>query len=630
MLTLRSVAELLRAGKTVIAGGVDGVGTEFGTDHDLTLHAAARLLFGAEVAATYLADQLDPKTADATRRDQLVALLGLTLERPAAPARGLLALLSGAAAPYRIPAGTEIALPAEAFLDGVARTFRTLEDVDAPAALAESPVRLAPGSGVRKLRLRGTGSVAAFGARDLAQVKADGGTSTWLVPVRRTSASDAALELATPAPGDIRGTPSETARRFLTGVVVPVECTTPGAAGNAAPTRAAVEVVGFDPNPHALLLEASGGGDAVGEAELDVARTVRLIEDTLACPPGFGNDQHLRELALSCPDVALDDVVVYRHVRGVGTIDLVCIGPRGSMRAPAFPDVNLSFVGWGNNQRRIGEVQAAKVEAYCRARVSYHDDLRAHSVEWDYRGNTFAESSFDRFFGAVCRIDLNVTPALGYGPDAGIALDVTPYARNPSRLYPARPGRALPAALRPGHRVWATVGHRSAAGRHPFATVVTEVLRVANDRSYATIAPVTGLLPSTASLAIAGTDALDLTVHRWGTAGPVTQPVVDAVFAYFDGLGPGTYLRAPKAPGYVQRFWGGALAAPEPGEALLRWPPEGRRWPSGLRASELRAALLGVEGVEAVRIGKLADDLVDADPAPLRTLALHGVLPRFS
>lgn len=629
MLTLPSVAELLRAGKAVIPGGIAGVGTELGTDHDLTLHAAARLLFGAEVAAAYLAEQLDPNSADATRRDQLVDLLGLTLARSASPARGLVALLSGAA-PYRIAAGTEIAIPAEAFLDGVARTYRTLEDVDAPAALAESPVRLAPGSGVRKLRVRGTGGVGGYGARDLVQVMADGGTSTWLVPVRGVSPGDAALELATPVPGDIRGTATETVRRYLTGVVVPVECTTPGASGNAAPTRAAVEVAGFDPNPHALLLEATGGGDAVGDAELDIARTVRLIEDTLACPPGFGNDQHLRELALSCPDVALDDVVVYRHVRGVGTIDLVCIGPRGGMRAPAFPSANLSFVGWGNNTRRIGQVQAAKVEAYCRARVSYHDDLRVHSVEWDYRGNTYAESGYDRFFGAVCRIDLNVTPALGYGPDAGVVLDVSPFARHASRLYPARPGRTLPAAIRPGHRVWATVGHRSSGGRHPFATVVTEILSVASDRSYATIAPVTGLLPSTASLAVAGTDALDLAVHRWGTAGPVTQPVMDAVFAYFDELGPGSYLRAPKAPGYVQRFWGGTLAAPEPGEALLRWPPEGRRWPSGLRASELRAALLKVEGVEAVRIGKLADDLVDADPAPLRTLALHGVLPRYA
>lgn len=629
-LKLHTLDELLRAGKQVIAGGIDQIGTETGTDHDLTIHAAARLLFGAQASAAYLYAQLDPQTADAARRDVWAELLGLALARPASPARGLMAILADMSAPLRVPAGTEIALPGAAFHDGVARTYRTLEDIDSPGSLGEVALGLLPGSGVFKLRPGSPAGAQAFRARDLVQVKADGGTSTWLVPVASANPSDQSLDLEASVTGAVRGSASETVKRYATGVVVPVECTTPGQAGNVAPARAEVELAGLSPNPAALLLGAGGGGDAVGEADAQPGRTVRMLEDTLACPPGFGNDQHLRELALSCPDVVLDDVLVFRHVRGVGTVDLVCIGPSGSVRAPAYPDVNLAYVAWGNNTRRIGEVQAAKVEAFCRARASYHDDIKVHSVRWDYRGNTYAESVETHFLQAANRVDLNITPALGYGPDAGVVLDITPHTRDASKLYPIRSSVPIAPALQPGHRIWATVGHSTTAGRHPFATLVTEVLSVAPDRSYATIAPVSGLLPASYATAVAGTDAIDLRVLRWGTAGPVTQPVIDAVFAYFDGLGPGSYEIAPKAPGYVQRFWGADLASPMSGRALTRWPPEGRRWSSGLRASELRASILEVDGVDSVQIGRLADGLVDCDPAPLRTLALTGVLPRFS
>jgi hypothetical protein len=38
---------------------------------------------------------------------------------------------------------------------------------------------------------------------------------------------------------------------------------------------------------------------------------------------------------------------------------------------------------------------------------------------------------------------------------------------------------------------------------------------------------------------------------------------------------------------------------------------------------------VSIEGVRNVRLGRLADDLLDYDPAPLTTLALNGVLPRY-
>lgn len=628
-----AIAELVRAGKALLRGGtgaVTQVGTESFTDHDLTLHAAARLLQGGQVAAAYLEAQLDPRTMDATGRDRLVSLLGIRIARPAASARGLIAFLTDLGAPYVIPAGTLVEFPAEAFADGIARSYRTLEDVDCPGPFVTSSAPLAPGSGLHKLRPRSSTGATAYRARDLAQVKADNGTSTWLVVARSANLSDQSIDLLAPVLGALHDTDAETVEHYTTGVVVSAECITPGAAGNAPPARMATEDTGISPAPLAVLLEMSGGGDEVGEASADTARTVRVIEDTIACPPGFGNVQHWREIALACPDVLLDDVVVYQHVRGLGTIDLVCIGPSGGMRAPSYPDTDLRYVPWGNNTRVIGDVQAARVDAWCRSQASYFDDVRAHSVRWDYRGTTYAEAGYLRFLQGVCRIDMNMTPALGYGPDAGIVLEVTPHTRDASKLYPASIAGTIPLAISPGQRVWAAVGPSTASGQHAFATIVTEVLSVAHDRSYLTIQPVTDLLAPNHALAVPGTDVLALKVLRWGTAGPITQPAIDAVVSYFDELGPGSYPIAPKGPGYVQRFWGAELAAPMDEPAILRWPPEGRRWSSGLRASELRARLLEVEGIAHVRLGKLADDLLDADPVPLMTLSLNGTLPRYA
>lgn len=627
---LYAISELLRAGK-VIAQGIGQIGTELLSDHDLTLHAAARLLFGSQVAAAYLFDQLDPKSADATRLDMLAELYGLSFARPATKARGLAMILTDLSAPYTILAGTELPFPAEAFHDGVARTFVTLEDVDCPGLAIDAPALLGTGSGIHKLRPRTPNGVSQYVARDVAQVRADGNTSTWLVAVRTVSADDQSLTLVSPLSGSLRDTNVDTVKRYATGVVVPVGCTVEGATGNVAPTRAEVELTGFATPPRAILLEMGGGGDEVGEANQDAARTVRFTEDAMACPPGFGNAQHLRELVLACPDVALDDAIVYQHLRAPTTAEIVCIGLSGSMRAADFPSAHLEYVAWGNNTRRIGEVQAARVEGWLKPQLSYFDDVRVRSVEWDYRGNTFAESGYVQYLQAVTRVDLNITPGQGYGPDAGVVLDVTPHTRDASKLYPRALTMTIPRELEPGHRVWAAVGHRTTTGRHPFATVVTEVLSVAHDRSYATIVPVSGLLPPNhTSIAVPGTDQLDLTVLRWGTAGPITEPVLDAVFAYFDALGPGSYPIAPKGPGYVQRFYGDTLSAPKEEPAIVRWPPEGRRFNSGLRGSELRAAVLAVEGVVGVRVGKLADDLVDCDPIPLHTLSLNGCLPRYS
>ena len=334
MRKLYSVSELLSAAKAVIRGSVSGVGTEPGTDHDLTLHAAVRLLQGGQVAARHVFDQLVPETADAANRDCMVDFYGLPLEKPATPARGLLGLLIETTTAYRLPAGTDITLPETLFPDGVARTYRTLEDVDCPGTLADEVATFSVGTSIHKLRPRGETGVARFFARDVLRVVADDGASTWLGVARRINSDDQSIDLYAPVPGGFRQTTNEGIARAATGVVVPVECTELGAIGNIGPTIAPIMLEGVTEPSYAMVIEMGGGGDAVGPMDADTGRVVRLLEDTIASPPSFGNAQHWREIALSCPDVDLDDAIVYRHVRGPGTIDIVCIGRSSAYRAP--------------------------------------------------------------------------------------------------------------------------------------------------------------------------------------------------------------------------------------------------------------------------------------------------------
>lgn len=637
-LKLYKISELVAAAKAVIRGAPATalVGTEEGTDIDLTINAAARLFQGTQVAAAHVAQQLDlsptdgSTPADAQRRDQLIDQLGLVFTRDATPARGLMAITfdpAVTAGGFRMTAGSEITFPAALFGDGVERTFRLLEDVN-HGGYFNADLQLAVGSGIRKIVPVSADGVDNFYDRTLLIVKSDGGTATYWAAVRTANQADKSLDLIGSLHGNMTSASTNRLDQFVHNCVVAVECTTPGKIGNAPYVRNDFEAT-MAILPFALgigiLLEMGGGGDAIADIDPDTSRVVRLIEDTLAMPPSFGNLQHWREIALSCPDVDLDDAVVFQHVRGPGTIDIVCIGRSGSVRSSTYPDANLSFCFWGNNARRIGDVQAQVVERWCQSQASYFDDIKVRSIEWDWRGNTYIDNSPDAFLQAANGVVVEITPQDGYGPDCGASVDVVPHMRHATNLYAASSGLQIDPRLQPGHRVWVTVGHATSDVRHAFATVVTEILSISTDRTIATIADVSDLGP--------GTTALDgglLQVLRWGSAGPLTQPVIDAVFAYYDQLGPGSYTVPPQGPGFVQHFQSGVAPA-LPGDGLARWPAEGRRWNSSLRASEIRAAIMAIPGVHGALLAPVGDDggLFDFDPAVFKTLACNGVVALY-
>lgn len=624
---LYTIDELLTSAKAQVRGLIARVGTELGTDIDINVNAAVRLFQGAQVAAAHVHDQLDLRaTADADRRDSLVDQMGIVFAKPATTARGLVAFVrsGGFGGPLFVPAGYVIDFPGTAFVDGVPRSYRTTQDfTHVPGVFPSTAYVLASGSSLRKLRVRVADGVTKLQGRALLLVAQDNGTTTCAVVSKGVNAEDQSVDLYAPLTGTLQHTVTEVIQLYELNAVVEVEAVEPGSVGNAGRV-----IVLFDPSTTApdgvMLIETGGGGESVGDIDGDTERVVRVIEDTLAMPPGFGNAQHWREIALACPDVDIDDAVVYQDVRGPGTIDIVCIGRSGSIRSSSFPGANLSFCGWGNNARRVGDAAVEIIQAWCSSQASYFDDILVRGVEWDWRGNTLANADTAAFMSAVCAVDVVVTAQSGYEPDCGASIDVTPALRHPTNLYSDTPGVPIDDRLDVGQRVWVTVGPSTTDGHHAFATVVTTILSVDHDRMYVTVADLTAIAPPTSSW-----DSTYYYALRWGSAGPLTQPCLDAVFGYFDRLGPGSYTEPPRGPSYVQHF--SSAASPSlPGHALTRWPPEGRRWGSGLRATELRAELLAVPGVQSVEISPAGSpgELVDFDATPMQTLALSGCVVR--
>jgi uncharacterized phage protein gp47/JayE len=627
-LSFYTIARLISDAKAIIRGGpATGIGTELGTDTDLILNASARMLQGAQVSAEHTYQQLDPATADAQRRDNLADTYGVTFEREATPARGLMAIYFGVDSggdPINLPAGHVVEFPGELFGDGQARSYRTLQDVNQVGFYLFGEIAFGVGTSARKLRPTGPDGVKLISRHDILRVRTSDGAAIRETCVRRVNTEDQSVDLLAALNSAFLGTTNEWIEQIAKNVVVEVECTTPGALGNA-PT---VRHRHLDDETHLLtyyLFEASGGGEAVGPMDGDTARVVRTLEDTIAYPPSFANAQHLRELALACPDVDLDDALVYRGVRGRGTVDIVCIGRSGSIRSSAFPDVNLSYCSWGNNTRRIGDAQAARVQAWLSSKLGYFDDVLVRSVEWDWRGPCYAAPSSVSFLQAINAVEVIVTALDGYGPDSGTVVEVAPYVASATRLYAAADGDPIDTDILPGQRVWVTVGHSQTDGRLAYATVVTEVLNLDAEGKYATIADVTALGPGASAL-----DGSDLVVLRWGSAGRLTQQLLDVVYAYYDQLGPGSYTAAPFGPGFAKYFQP-TVTTLAPGVGASRWPPEGRRWASGVRASELRAALMAVEGVDNVLL-RAADgngQLIDYDPLLFQTCALSGCLVKY-
>ncbi len=642
MISVYKIRELVAAFKAQIRTTITGVGTEDKTDHGLIGNVAASMFQTAQVGAVAIYEQLFPATADATNRDRFVDYHGLDFTKEATTARGLI-LLHGAVAgaPYTLPAGSQIDFPATCFPDGVARSYVTTTSGLFTnwiwGSTAGGTRTVGTGSTERKVKFAGTGAPAGrleyVAKRDVLHITNSGldiQSSNAVKSVNGWSKAgdtlgDDSVDLyfqhyAKPASGD-------TIYGRAWACVVEAECTVPGKIGNYN-GPAFIEAVTGKVYTDARIIEMGGGGDAVTLIDTD-ERVIRMVEDTIAGAPSFGNPQQLRELALSCPYVDIDDAVVFSHARGPGTVDIVAIGRSGRVASALFPDARNDF--FMGNFRRIGEVAAKKLEDWINekdaqgafVRLSYFDDVKVRSVEYDWNGETYDMWSTYDFYRSTTELEIVVDALPGYGPDCGVAIDnaMSTYVTF-TRLYPATPG--IDPSLKVGHRVWVVL-RRFSQDRLPTLTYVTEIVAIPPDRTYVEIADWRGAVNATEP----GLSYYTLPI-RWGSAGPLTQPIIDAVHDYFDKLGPGGYTDPPKGPGYLRAFVPSLPIIPQPGTSLSRWPPEGRRWSGSLRASELNARVLAIKGVRSAPFNQILSSVtIDFDPLVFQTLAFRSVLPRY-
>jgi uncharacterized phage protein gp47/JayE len=626
---LREIAKAQRRSHAIVASANSATGS----DGAIIIETASILFQAAQVAAQYIYEQIFPKTADATNRERMLAENGVDFTKPATKARGYIVVssLPDNIYDHQVKKGTTFEFPSTAFPDGIARSYVALEDATFRSVGDHWATETAAnGCSLTKIRTR----TKSMRRGDCFSRVAGSPARIAFSVVRNVDIASRHVDLFVPLSISVGNGDSliEDTWRLL----VKAESADAGEEGNGSSFVIPVTNEDFSPITSSdevitagYVLEMSGGGDEVGEIDPDEERVIRVLEDTIAGAPSNGNPQHWREIALACPDVALDDAIVYMGVRGPGTVDIVAIGKSGQLRPTGLDTVNVEHLAFGHNSRRIGEVQAAIVERWCNfnadgtPRTHYYDDVKVHSVEWDWRGRSNNHYSTDDFLRSSNAFVLSVQAQSGYGPDSG-SLDVMfPYkmdADEPfSRLYASSSTARVPANLKVGDRVAVTVDSTGNTV-YPFATVITEVIGFDYDRRYAVIKD----LSSVARLVCQRAE--DSTFLRWWTAGPLDQQIDDAVHAYFDSLGPGSYTVQPFDPG-VQNYYAGlsVAARPFPGTQLERWPDEGRRWSGALRKSALLSRLHAIEGIKSVTILSYdGAELVDMDAAPLMTLRLAG------
>lgn len=595
--------------RAVVRAAGLAVGTESGSDVGVTLDAAARLLMGAQVAAKHAYDQLLPVTSTAQTLSEELERLAIDYSKGPTKARGRM-IVSGLS-PIR--AGTKFDLPADIFHDGVARTVVVTSGYEPRATVDGSNVSttVTVGLGSTRSRVRLMSAVHASYVR-VGDVLFNGSTLSPDTAVAVVTAinSDQSLSVSPPFPASIPNGADLTVYGYVG--VVDIEADEAGPGGNSQTGYFFDEESG-----HGLMvLSLTGGSDGEERQPADIARAAAWVQDHRAWPPGAGNAQHWREIVLRCPTVYVDDAVVFMGTRGPSTIDIVAIGPSARLSAPGFLSARTDFVSGGGNSRVLGAAAIAELQSWADSNAAYHDDVRVLPVTHEYRGQGTTSASDRTHLADISAVDITVTPAFGYGNDVGQnwqSIGHTAYA-DTERLYAT--GTMPPFQV--GHRVWYRLIAGDSDGQLAL-TVVAPIVAVSRNRDYVTV----GDFAKLARIVDPTRFLPKLEVLDWGTAGPLTQPVLDAIYDYYDALGPGSFV-TPEYGASYQVARGHAGVRTFPSARHRRWPTEGYRWSSGVRTGMLLARIRSIPGVISAQMAgtSMAPVAIDYDPCPLKTAAL--------
>lgn len=326
--------------------------------------AVAAIAMGANNGAAYLLKQVFPSTAEKTYLEQHAAIRDIA-RRSATSARGLVLVVTttptSSSPTVNVPSGT-------VFEHASGRTYTVVSSATTTkpswsgktAAYGSTQGRIIVNPDASSIAEDDTFSCDGQ-VLTAKSVLPDSGTALVVDPYYAPGAAVATAAALTP----------------VNGVVLEVVADDTGVDGNL-PAGTALALSGSITNlsPNAIVLEMSGGADDADDAELR-SRVLAYMQER----PGSGNRADYREWARETPGVGVVDAFVYPAYRGLGTVDVVCLGASGA--------------------RALGTAANALVLAQLEAKSNGQDDIRVRQLVDDGPQD----------------VTLVLSPGAGYEPD---------------------------------------------------------------------------------------------------------------------------------------------------------------------------------------------------------------------
>lgn len=314
-LSTRTFDEAYQLARSLLRNYIDGADVSEGSDYDITARILAALFVGNQGQAQFLADQIFADSAEGDFLDRHLKRVGGRLS--ATKGSGTIQITA--------PSGSDI-LPSGSSLTHVSgTTFVTTAaaTITLPAFSSKTVVK-----GSNQYRLFLSPDVTGMAAGDQLLINSEVRT------IQGVDTNTGAVDLHEPLSSDPASGTSVDPQR---GATVPVEASATGKDGN----KPQGDVLTIDSPPGVIEAEARiillSGGDA--EEEDDAARARVVAHDEQ--PPGNGNAAHYRSAARRATTVRVADALIYPGFRGLGTTDIIPVGPSGAR----FPtDVMVSTV----------------------------------------------------------------------------------------------------------------------------------------------------------------------------------------------------------------------------------------------------------------------------------------------
>lgn len=267
------------------------------------------------------------------------------------------------------------------------------------------------------------------------------------------------------------------------------------------------------------FIEMTGGADAQTTDSLR-----RDVMSVTAVRPGAGNLEQWRRWTIETPGVGIDDAFIYPGLRGLGTITVLPFGASGV--------------------RQLGTERNAEILAYLAEQAAFDDDV---------------EVLMFSYVGAPQNFTLEIRAGVGFEPD----VDGEPVVLHGSTASTTTRLQLLNAADLDRYQI----GDRVVVPIYVDGLEVTEEVTVTNKQNagagnYRLFVTALSTAPTLSESIYSG--------------GPLYAPIVEALTAYFDELGPGDTV--PPA----------------------RWPASADAWEGDIRGAEIVRRIKGPRIVDRV------------------------------